>query len=130
MSISQMFSKFFGRSEQPAVSVLDEARSQNRYQDGANSTIFSVGGNVYSGVIVDVSSRGLRLRSRAALGVGERIKCRVTFRDRSEYLSVRVVWEALAGDGFEFEYGVRYEPVVPGTLNLLDNYLQKVLQAA
>ncbi|MBM3462450.1 MAG: hypothetical protein FJX76_10135 [Armatimonadetes bacterium] len=129
MSIREMLGKLFGRSEQPTV-VRKESRAKTRWSDGTRTVVLTSGGAINSAVIVDVNGRGMRFRSRAPIAVGQRVSVRMHFSGRREYLSMKIVWEALADDGFEFEYGARYVPTIPGTVHLLENYTQKVLASA
>jgi hypothetical protein len=117
----------FNRRKQNVQTPV-EARQQNRFRSGAASTVTSQDGRVQPSVIQNVNSGGMRILTGASLEVGARIKCRVDFSDHSEYVPVRVVWARQIGTAWQ--YGVRHVPVVPGTLHLLDNYLQKVLLAA
>jgi hypothetical protein len=41
---------------------------------------------------------------------------------------MKIVWSRATDDGFE--YGATYNPVVPGTEFLMDNYTQMVLNRA
>jgi len=107
-----------------------DARRERRYRDGV-ATVLTFGRySAGTGIIVDVSSGGLRLRTAAAVRPGQRVSCRVSFSEGTEFLRMRVVWRRVQRPGEDAELGLRYEPQLPGTWHFLENYLMRVLGRA